>query len=191
MTKNELRVEARRRRAEQPDKDAISHDIFARVRSLPEYAAARIVLFYVGVRDEVSTSDALSEELRTGKAIAVPWCNEDGGLDMYRIESPDELEPGRFAIPEPAADVRDRPERRLVPSTPDLLLVPGLAFDRRGGRLGYGKGYYDRLLAEVRPDAAVVGLALECQMFDAVPTDPHDRFVDLVVTEAAIYRTQR
>ena len=70
----------------------------------------------------------------------------------------------------------------------DLLVIPGLAFDRQGGRLGYGKGYFDRLLPGARPDALLAAVAFECQLFDTVPMQPYDVRVDAVVTETDIYR---
>ena len=73
------------------------------------------------------------------------------------------------------------------PAALDLIVVPGVAFDRRGGRLGQGKGFYDRLLTQVRPDTLLVAPAFECQIFDSVPTLPHDRPVDRVVTETNVY----
>lgn len=71
----------------------------------------------------------------------------------------------------------------MAPEELDLVMVPGTAFDPRGGRMGQGKGYYDRLLARVRPDAPLVALAFECQMFPEIPVAPHDVFMDVVLTE--------
>ena len=70
----------------------------------------------------------------------------------------------------------------------DLLVIPGLAFDRQGGRIGYGKGYFDRLLPAARADALLAAVAFECQLFDAVPMQPYDVRVDAVITETDIYR---
>ena len=69
----------------------------------------------------------------------------------------------------------------------DLIIVPGVAFDRRGGRTGHGKGYYDKLLEHARLDTPLVALAFECQMFDEIPMQEHDVFMDKVVTEKASY----
>jgi 5-formyltetrahydrofolate cyclo-ligase len=66
-------------------------------------------------------------------------------------------------------------------------MVPGVAFDREGGRTGHGKGYYDKLLQHARPDAPLVALAFECQLFPEIPMQPHDIFMDAVVTEEAVY----
>jgi len=70
----------------------------------------------------------------------------------------------------------------------DLIMVPGVAFDRRGGRSGHGMGYYDKLLEHARPDTPLVALAFECQLFEEVPTAEHDVYMDKVVTEAAVYQ---
>ena len=80
-----------------------------------------------------------------------------------------------------------RPDRRPQAADLDLILVPGLTFDRSGGRLGLGKGYYDRFLKYVRPDAPKIAPAFECQLLDEVPVSPHDVRVDMVVTENAVY----
>jgi 5-formyltetrahydrofolate cyclo-ligase len=69
----------------------------------------------------------------------------------------------------------------------DLVVVPGVAFDRAGGRMGHGKGYYDKLLEHARPDTPLVALAFECQLFPEIPAEAHDVFMDKVVTEAAVY----
>ena len=78
--------------------------------------------------------------------MAVPWCDGDD-LGLWRLEAVGELEPGTWGIPEPPPSRRDELARRIAPEAIDLVVVPGLAFDRRGRRLGHGKGYYDRLLA--------------------------------------------
>jgi 5-formyltetrahydrofolate cyclo-ligase len=76
----------------------------------------------------------------------------------------------------------------VKPNELDLVMVPGTAFDPRGGRMGQGKGYYDRLLANARPDAPLVALAFECQVFPEIPVAPHDVFMDQVITEVKVYR---
>ncbi len=158
-----------------------------RFLALPEYQAAGTVLFYVDIRAEVRTRPALPAALQSGKRIVIPWCNEDGGLDLFPLESLDELDIGKFGVLEPRAELRTRRAKRVAPEEVDLVMVPGVAFDRRGGRLGHGKGYFDRLLKQVRADAPLVALAFECQMVDAIPMESHDVFMDKVVTEIAVY----
>ena len=92
-----------------------------------------------------------------------------------------------MGILEPNADLRARADRKVLPRELDLIVAPGLAFDRQCGRIGYGKGYYDRLFHEVRDDAAIVAVAFQCQIFPHVPVLPYDVRVDKVITEEAVY----
>ena len=69
----------------------------------------------------------------------------------------------------------------------DLIMVPGVAFDRRGARMGHGKGYYDKLLQHARPETPLIALAFECQLFPEIPTASHDIFMDMIITESAVY----
>jgi 5-formyltetrahydrofolate cyclo-ligase len=185
-TKQKLREEVRARRRAQTQKDELSRRIAARLAALPEYATARTVLFYVSFRSEVRTREMLAEAWRTGKRVAVPYCT-GGRLELVKIDGPDELAPGTLGIPEPRPELRSQPERRVDPGEPDLIVVPGLAFDRQGNRLGHGQGYYDKLLPLARLDAALVALAFECQLIDAVPHLAHDVPVHKIVTERAVY----
>ncbi len=92
-----------------------------------------------------------------------------------------------LGILEPKPELREQNQRRVKVQELDLLVIPGLAFDRHGGRLGYGKGYFDRLLPGTRADALLAAVAFECQVFDAVPMQPYDVRVDAVVTQTDIY----
>jgi 5-formyltetrahydrofolate cyclo-ligase len=102
----------------------------------------------------------------------------------------DELETGMYRILEPREELRVLPGKRVDVKSLDLIMVPGVAFDRRGGRTGHGKGYYDKLLEHARSDTPLVALAFECQMFPEIPVQEHDVFMDCVVTEMAIYQGQ-
>ena len=155
--------------------------------ALPEYAMASTVMFYVGVRSEVRTRTDLESALDSGKTIVVPWCNAHSKLELFRLNSMDELAIGMYGIPEPRQRMRCLPEKQVAMEEIDLIMVPGLAFDPRGARMGHGKGYYDRLLEHARPNTPLIALAFECQMFDAIPVAPHDVFMDKVITEDRIY----
>ena len=122
-----------------------------------------------------------------GKRIAVPCCVGDQ-LELFWLEHLDELAPRTLGILEPKEGIRRRSERKVDLTTLDLIVVPGVAFDRTGGRIGHGKRYYDRLLCKARPDTAIVALAFECQVFPKVPMLDHDIFMDKVVTEIAVYQ---
>jgi 5-formyltetrahydrofolate cyclo-ligase len=98
-----------------------------------------------------------------------------------------ELQVGMYKILEPKEELRSEEAKRIIVEELDLIMVPGVAFDRRGGRMGHGKGYYDKLLEHARRDTPLVALAFECQMFPEVPVAEHDIFMDKIITEAAVY----
>ncbi len=184
--KRRLRTEILSLRNNQPDKETVSRTILDHLFSLAEYRTARTVLFYVDVRSEVRTRWALPLVLEAGKTLVVPYC-AGRELELFRLTHADELLPGRFGILEPDPALRDIPHRRVAPEELDLLIVPGVAFDRRGGRLGHGHGFYDRLLGKIRPQVPKIGLAFASQIVPAVPTETHDVYLDCVVTENAVF----
>lgn len=183
--KREARRAARDARDRHPDRDAASAAACRHVIALPAYRAARTVLWYVSMPGELATRDALAAELRAaktdGRRIAIPWCDGDD-LSLWRLDSLDELEPGTWGILEPPPARRGDAARRVAPAELDFVVTPGLAFDRNGRRLGYGRGYYDRLLARA-PDATRVGLCLSTQIIDEVPAGARDMPMHWVVTE--------
>jgi 5-formyltetrahydrofolate cyclo-ligase len=184
--KQAIREQAHAARRAQPDKDAVSGQIMQRFMQLPEYQSARCVMFYVDVRAEVRTRHVLPAALESGKRIVVPYC-VDGELELFHLEQMSELETGMYRILEPRAELRELPAKRVAVDQLDLILVPGVAFDRQGGRTGHGKGYYDKLLEHARPSTPLVAAAFECQLFDEIPTGSHDIYMDKIVTEAAVY----
>lgn len=155
--------------------------------ALPEVEAAGTLLFYVDVRDEVRTRHALPKALSSDRRIIVPWCNDSGELELFHLESLSELAEGRYGILEPLPELRERAEKQLQPAELDAVLVPGVAFDKTGGRLGHGKGYYDKLLKNVRPGCRLIGVAFESQIFEQIPMHEHDVWMDQVVTEQGVY----
>jgi 5-formyltetrahydrofolate cyclo-ligase len=184
--KTEIRKAAHAARKQQSDKDAVSERITDRVMELPEYRGAECVMWYVDVRDEARTRHALPTALTGGKRIVIPYC-VDGQLELFHLESMNELEIGMYKILEPRAELRQVETKRVDVKDLDLILVPGVAFDARGGRTGHGKGYYDKLLENARPETPLVALAFECQMFEQIPMQDHDIFMDKVVTEERVY----
>jgi 5-formyltetrahydrofolate cyclo-ligase len=185
--KQQLREQAHAARNALTDKDALSVTIMERFLALPAYATAKTVMYYIDVRSEVRTRFALPAALASGKQIVVPWCNAAGELELFHLESMEELAVGMYKILEPKAELRDLPAKNRKPEDLDLVMVPGVAFDRRGARMGHGKGYYDKLLQHARADAPLVALAFECQLFEEIPMAGHDIFMDAVLTEAAAY----
>jgi 5-formyltetrahydrofolate cyclo-ligase len=179
-----IREMARKNRVAQKNKDFISADIVAKFTALPSYTSAKTVMWYVEAGSEVRTRHALPAALKSGKRVVVPWCVvESNTLELFLLEDASELVEGAYKILEPKEELRRLPRKVVKPEELDLVMVPGTAFDKRGARMGQGKGYYDRLLATARPDAPLVAIAFDCQIFEEIPVDAHDVFMDLVLTE--------
>jgi 5-formyltetrahydrofolate cyclo-ligase len=184
--KQQIRREAMRRRDGLAEGEALSHRIFEQLLVLPEYVHARTVLLYLDFRSEVHTRWLLPVLWAEGKRVAVPYCVDDA-LRLFHVTRLEELAPGMLQILEPRPEWRGVADRRVAPSELDLIIVPGVAFDPRGHRLGYGKGYYDKLLHQIRPDAAKIAVCFECQMVPEIPLLAHDIPMDRVVTEERVY----
>jgi 5-formyltetrahydrofolate cyclo-ligase len=186
ITKKAIREEAHARRNAQPDKESHSTAICETFANLPAYKSAKTVMFYVDVRSEVKTRHYLASALTHGKKIVVPYCAH-GELELFHLEDMNELEIGMYKILEPKSDLRELASKKVVVKELDLVMVPGVAFDRRGGRMGHGFGYYDKLLQRARADAPLVALAFECQFFPEIPMQAHDMFMDKIITEKSVY----
>ena len=184
--KQQIRDQAHTNRNAQENKDELSREIIARCMALPEYQRAQTVLFYLDVRSEVRTRNDLDKALASGKKIVVPYC-VDGELELFHLEQTDELSVGMYRILEPKPELRTVAAKKVDVSEIDMIIVPGVAFDRRGGRTGHGKGYYDKMLEHARPETPLIALAFECQLFDEIPMQDHDVFMDKVITEKAAY----
>lgn len=184
--KQSIRAVARAARTAQLDKERVSKHIIDRVFGLPDYQSAGCVLWYVDVRTEARTRHALPDAVASEKKIVVPYC-VDGELELFLLESMDELTEGMYGILEPSPSARDAAEKKGSVEDVDVILVPGLAFDPMGGRIGHGKGYYDKLLSHARSDCSLIGLAYECQIFEEIPMLRHDVSMDKVVTESNVY----
>jgi 5-formyltetrahydrofolate cyclo-ligase len=153
--------------------------------TLPEIAGARALLVYASLPSEAPTDGIAAEARRRGIIITYPRClAETREMVIYRVDSGDELAgDGAYGIREPLVEC---PLVRL--DQIDAALVPGLAWDRAGGRLGRGAGYYDRLFADPRWRGFRCGLFFSAQEVDSVPTDPWDAPLQAVVTESAVHR---
>ena len=185
MTPGETKAEIRRRAIERrkavgpSERAAWTEAITSRLESLPAWRDAAVVHTDVGALDgEVETREIVRRALAAGRIVACPrvrW--EPPRLESWAIRSLDDLVEGSRGLWEPDPD-RARP---IADPTLDLVVVPGLAFDRHGGRIGFGAGLYDRFLTGL--DAATVGLAFSLQIVERLPVEPHDVPVDWVVTE--------
>jgi 5-formyltetrahydrofolate cyclo-ligase len=184
--KQTIRQQAHANRQAQENKEALSQVICEKFAGLPEFAAAGCVMVYIDVRSEVRTRHYLPTLLKSGKRIVVPYCVE-GDLELFLLENMDELAIGMYKILEPKPELRHRPGKQVDVKEIDLIMVPGVAFDARGARMGHGFGYYDKLLEHAREDTPLVALAFECQLFPEIPTQAHDIFMDKIVTQRDIY----
>lgn len=187
--KRQLRAEASARRANQPEVDRLSRQIFERMTALPEYSRARTLMTYLDVRSEVRTRWFLPTAWAEDKQVVIPYC-DNGDIELFRLKAVDELAPGTMGVLEPKHELRHRDDRKVDPAELDLVIMPGLAFDRQGGRLGYGKGYYDRFLHQIRVDATKLAVCFECQLFPEIPVTDHDVRMDMLITEKRIYHVQ-
>jgi len=188
MSKDELRAEAlhSRRKISLPQLTRESQLVQENLAALDEYRDARIVVCYVSRDYEVQTPGVIRRMLADGKRVAVPLIDDSSrSLIFFGINGLEELSPGRFGILEPS-----RNSEPVALEESDLVLVPLVAWDDRGHRIGYGRGYFDRALA-VRGPSVAVGLALESQRVPAVPDGPSDVPLDLIVTESRVLRFER
>lgn len=187
--KMELRDRMRARRSTLSDSDVATRSaaIRKRLEQLPAFAGARRVLAYASRGHEVRTHELIQQLLAENRAVGVPAFDAARGVYVAALieRFPENLVEGQLRILEP------RPENRRPVGLDffDVLLVPGVAFDVRGGRLGRGKGYYDRLL-EAAPGTKI-GLAYDCQIVPAVPLHDHDVHMDYVATETRLITCRR
>ena len=149
------------------------------------------LLIYVAFRSEVQTLPIITSLLEAGKNVAVPLTlvREKRLLGITIRDPEKDLCPGYCGIPEPETSLI--PDNTIDPADLDLVIVPGSVFDRQGGRLGYGGGYYDRFLALEAPRATRIALAYQLQMVDKIDLEPHDQTMDMIITENKIYTCRR
>jgi 5-formyltetrahydrofolate cyclo-ligase len=155
-----------------------------RLLALDCVRGARSVMLYLPVRGEVDTWPLLDHFWARGSEVLLPRCHDNtpGLMDAYAVTSRADLGPGCFGLIEPEAKLA----RKIPAPEPEVILVPALAFDRNGYRLGFGGGYYDRFLPTLTCAPFLVGPAYAFQLIESVPVEPWDRPVDMVVTPDSI-----
>lgn len=142
------------------------------------YQGATTVLAYANFGSEFDTSFLLQHVLTVKKNLVMPRVDkETQQLQLHRVHRLDDLITGGWGICEPRADAEI-----ISPNEIDFIFVPGVAFDRAGFRIGYGKGFYDKLLSAVNPVSARLSAAFDCQIIDAVPNEAHDQRIDIIIT---------
>lgn len=184
MSKDALRAEARAflRALPADERAAAEARIARRVWEVPEIAGARTLLIYASLPEEVGTDGIAAEARRRGITLVYPRCLPEGRMTLHAVDAPGALRPGRFGIREPDADACPIHE----PGEIDAALIPGLAWDRDGHRLGRGGGYYDRLLAHPEWRGFRCGLFFAAQETPSVPREAWDIRLDAIVTEREV-----
>ena len=184
--KTEARKELLRKRDRIPPevRKVKSRLIRERLLSLDEFKNASIIFFFASFRTEVDTTELIKTSLSAGKRAVLPKVKKDTQeLLLYEITDFAQLSPGYMNIPEPPVD-----ERQMSINDVDLVIIPGAGFDISGSRIGFGGGYYDRLLAGLQKPVPVIAPAYEEQVVDSLPSEPHDIRVQMIVTDSRLIR---
>ena len=182
ITKQALRqsVHALRQRQDQPAYINRSYQIQQRLLSCDLFRRAGTLGLYSPIRGEVATDLLCEEALRRGKRVCFPRV-AGSGMSFCRIAGPADLQPGAFGVLEPGSACEMLPLAAF-----DLLVMPGVAFDKDGRRLGYGQGFYDRYLSERPAGLVCVGLSFDFQIVAQIPAEEHDQPLDYIVTDSRV-----
>jgi len=185
MTKRVLRAATLAARRELTPQQVSAHSLAIQRRflELPEFRRSAMIVLYSPVHQEVETAVIAREALSGGKAVLFPAVHGPD-LKFHRVGALNELVPGSFGIPEPSGEA-------LNPAEADLIVVPGVAFDTYGRRIGYGKGFYDRTLHRLEGSGRLVGFCYEFQLLEEIVGEPHDVTMDLIVTESRVIRVKK
>jgi 5-formyltetrahydrofolate cyclo-ligase len=173
------------RRSQSPQAIAKKSDeIKRKLLGTAQFSEAETILFYLALADEVQTEKMVEESLKLGKRVAVPLIDsQNNQILISQLKNPKrELEPGTLGILQP----KKNSYRPLNVEELELVIVPGIAFDKKGNRLGFGKGFYDRFLKRVPDRTKSIALAFELQLVDDIRPQPHDAPVDYIITEKKI-----
>ncbi|OAA92120.1 5-formyltetrahydrofolate cyclo-ligase [Clostridium ljungdahlii] len=160
-------------------KEKLDNSVLQKVIESEEYNKANSIFIFVSYGSEVDTHRIIKKALKQGKNIYVPKViSKEDGMIAVRIHDFSELKSGAYGILEPE-DTKSKVEESSI----DLCYIPGVAFDKRGGRVGYGGGYYDRFFKKLREDSQKIALAYRFQVLDEVPMEEHDMFIDGIISD--------
>lgn len=180
VVKEALRREIRRRKQQYTPSqlEELSEPIIARLR--PHLADAQVILAYYSLPDEVNTHQLIDDLVAEGKTVLLPKVLDTTTMELRRYTGPHDLAPGPFGILEPTGSPFHLSTFSPFPPSSEMVaLIPGVAFDALGHRLGRGRGYYDRFLRTMRP--RLIGLCFDFQIVEVVPFDANDIPVDIVI----------
>lgn len=174
-------MRAARRRLAETEQQAAAQAVFALLSEFEPYRSAKCVMAYMACRGELDLGPVIRDVLERGKTLLLPRCEPGRQLTARKVVGNDDLSPGAYGLMEPNADCEIADPKQI-----DLILVPGAAFDRIGGRIGQGAGYYDQFLPET--DGLRVGICHGFALFERVPCEIHDIRMDTVITPGGIIR---
>jgi 5-formyltetrahydrofolate cyclo-ligase len=158
-----------------------SVEIMDRLFDFANFLEAKVVLFYMNVNSEVATEAMIRKAMEYEKGVVLPWIDQKAkGIVPIKVDDLSrDIQPGYRNIPEPIPQ-----QCKVMPFEHiDLAIMPGIAFDERGGRIGHGTGFYDKLIPKLDVTTRKVALAFECQIVPQIPMEPHDRYIDIIITE--------
>lgn len=185
MPKRSLRAAtlARRRELTRQQVASLSSALHQRFFGLPEFQSAKVLALYAPIHHEVETDAVAMAALASGKTLLYPAV-VGADLEFRTVCGLERLVPGKFGILEPQGDPVD-------PADADLIVVPGVAFDLCGRRIGYGKGYYDRSLHRLERSGRLAAFCYDFQLVQEIAGEPHDVTMDLIVTELRVVRVNK
>ena len=153
--------------------------IFKKLRERSEYINSKNIFIYLGYGSEIDTISLVKDMFLDGKNVCIPKTNiEDRTMEAVIIRDLDNLEEDKYGILEPKSNYEVIDKQDI-----DLVVMPGVAFDNDGGRLGYGGGYYDKFLMDCSEDKYKIALAYDFQVIESVPKEEHDILVNCIITE--------
>lgn len=159
--------------------------IIKKLKSIKEYKKSHTVFVYMDFKNEVNTTGFIKEMLNEGKRVVIPYTDIVNTViipvELHDLEKDLKISPFGYLEPK---------KEKIIPFEPkefDLIIVPGVVFDRKLNRIGFGKGYYDRILINKRHDAKAVAIAYELQVLEEIPCEEHDVKMDMIITEEHIY----
>ena len=183
--KNQLKESVLEKRNSLPKEDIMekSNKVKDNLFNLEQYKKSKVAMFFVSFNSEVHTHDMIKEALKN-KTVIVPKIVHQEIEPSVIIDFDNLIPSGKFGILEPIETMK------IAYKNIDLVLVPGIVFDKEGHRIGYGFGYYDKFLRKV-PKAIKIGLAFDFQVVDKIPREMHDIPVDLIVTEERVVECRK
>ena len=165
------------RKSQNPLKKKLNDQkILKKILAHPLFKKAKLILFYLPIQGEVDLSALLNAKLTTKKTFVLPRTKTATKLDLHAIKNLTQTKKGRFNIPEPLQSLP-----KIKPQDIDLILAPGVVFAKNGHRIGYGKGFYDRLLKKTT--CPKIGIAYDFQIVNNIAGQPHDVPMDMIITE--------